>query len=325
MADTPPGNATMQAFNISVIGAGLMGLGIAQVFASHGHRVSLFDTAEAVLEQVPGRLRENLRLLDLPIQHAEAVTVFSDLQAAVRAADFVFEAGPEKLPVKQDIFARLAAFAPRNAVLASNTSVIPISAIAKGVPADQRHRVLGAHWWNPAPLIPLVEVVRTADSGERELAATIDLLQACGKQPVRVNKDVPGFVGNRLQHALWREAQALISDGVCDGETVDLVVKNSFGLRLPVFGPIENADMVGLDLTQDIHAVVLADLSRATAPLPALTERVARGDLGAKSGRGFLEWPAGRQHATHERLSAYLLEVARKRLANTREKQHEQQ
>ncbi|WP_325949078.1 3-hydroxyacyl-CoA dehydrogenase family protein [Pseudomonas putida] len=299
--------------------------GIAQVFASHGHRVSLFDTCSQVLEQVPGRLRENLQMLDLPTRHAEAVTTFCDLESAVKAADFVFEAGPEKLAIKQEIFARLVAFTSANAVLASNTSVIPITEIAKGVPAEQRHRVLGAHWWNPAPLIPLVEVVRTADTGEQALISTIDLLQACGKQAVRVNRDVPGFVGNRLQHALWREAQALISDGVCDGETVDLVVKNSFGLRLPVFGPIENADLVGLDLTQDIHEVVLADLSQATGPLPALTERVARGDLGAKSGRGFLEWPAGRQQATRERLSAYLLDVARKRNAKPLEERHEQE
>ncbi|MFD2644415.1 3-hydroxyacyl-CoA dehydrogenase family protein [Pseudomonas japonica] len=315
----------MQAFNISVIGAGLMGLGIAQVFASHGHRVSLFDTSEEVLGQVPDRLRHNLQLLDLPIHHAEAVTTFSNLRNAVASADFVFEAGPEKLAVKQDIFAQLAEFTPPHAVLASNTSVIPITEIAKGVPASKRYRVVGAHWWNPAPLIPLVEVVRTADSGESEITSTIDLLLACGKQAVRVNKDVPGFVGNRLQHALWREAQALISDDVCDGETIDLVVKNSFGLRLPVFGPIENADMVGLDLTQDIHSVVLADLSQATGPLPALTERVARGELGAKSGRGFLEWPAGRQQATSERLSKYLLDVARKNLAEKSEHNHEQE
>lgn len=315
----------MQAFNISVIGAGLMGLGIAQVFAIHGHRVSLFDTSEQVLGQVTDRLRHNLQLLDLPVYHVEAVTTHSDLEEAVKSADFVFEAGPEKLAIKQEIFSKLAAFAPSAAILASNTSVIPITEIAKGVPPEQRHRVVGAHWWNPAPLIPLVEVVRTADSGERELTATMNLLLSCGKQAVRVNKDVPGFVGNRLQHALWREAQALISDGVCDGETIDLVVKNSFGLRLPVFGPIENADMVGLDLTQDIHSVVLADLSQATGPVPALTERVARGDLGAKSGRGFLDWPAGRQQATTERLSQYLLDVARKNLARKSEHNHEQE
>jgi 3-hydroxybutyryl-CoA dehydrogenase len=321
MAGTPPGNATMQAFNISVIGAGLMGLGIAQVFACHGHCVSLFDTSEEVLGQVPHRLRQNLQLLDLPIHLAEAVFTFSNLKDAVAVADFVFEAGPEKLSIKKDIFAKLAAFTPSHAVLASNTSVIPITEIAKGVPVEDRHRVVGAHWWNPAPLIPLVEVVRTADSGEHEITATLNLLLACGKQAVRVNKDVPGFVGNRLQHALWREAQALISDEVCDGETIDLVVKNSFGLRLPVFGPIENADMVGLDLTEDIHSVVLADLSQARGPLPALTERVARGELGAKSGRGFLEWPPGRQQATTERLSQYLLDVARKN--QTKKSEHE--
>lgn len=291
---------------IAVIGSGLMGAGIAQVFAANGYAVRVYDSSEASLQSLTNRVRNGLQNLGLDDGLAVNVQPCTDLSEAVAQADVVFEAGPEKLAVKQEIFSELARLAPREAIFASNTSVIPIRYIGEHLDSQVRARIVGAHWWNPAPLIPLVEVIRTEDSADWAIDRVFDLLLACGKLPVRVNKDVPGFVGNRLQHALWREAHAIISNGVCDAQTVDLVVKNSFGLRLPVFGPIENADLVGLDLTLDIHSVILADLDKSSAPLPSLTERVNRGELGAKTGRGFLEWPPGRQAEVTERLNKHL-------------------
>jgi 3-hydroxybutyryl-CoA dehydrogenase len=149
-------------------------------------------------------------------------------------------------------------------------------------------------------------VIRTADTSDDAVAATIDLLRRVGKAPVEVRKDVPGFVGNRLQHALWREAIALVAEGVCDAKTVDDVVKSSFGARLAVLGPIENADLVGIDLTRAIHSYVLPALDRATEPSPYLDKLIGEGRLGFKSGRGFRDWPPEAQAALRRTVTDHL-------------------
>ena len=153
---------------------------------------------------------------------------------------------------------------PPTAILASNTSVIPIHRIAAGLPTAER--IVGTHWWNPPALIPLVEVVQSAQHSQATVRATMELLTSVGKSPAHVTKDVPGFVANRLQHALWREAIAMVAEGVCDAATLDACVKNSFGLRLAVLGPLENADLVGLDLTLDIHRTIIPELDRSDRP-----------------------------------------------------------
>jgi 3-hydroxybutyryl-CoA dehydrogenase len=139
-------------------------------------------------------------------------------------------------------------------------------------------------------LVPLVEVIQTPDTDTTTVETMMALLTALGKLPVHVKKDVPGFVGNRLQHALWREAISLVENGVCDAATVDLVVKNSFGARLAVLGPLANADLVGTDLTLDIHNQVLADLEDRKTPSPLLQKMVNDGKLGFKSHEGFMPW-----------------------------------
>ena len=171
---------------------------------------------------------------------------------------------------------------------------------------ERKRRALGTHWWNPPYLVPLVEVVRTAETSDAAVAATIALLKSVGKAPVAVNKDVPGFVGNRLQHALWREAIALVAEGVCDAKTVDDVVKSSFGARLAVLGPLENADLVGTELTQSIHGYVLPALDRSTTPSPYLDRLIAEGRLGFKSGEGFRKWTPEQQAALRERVTKHL-------------------
>ncbi len=199
---------------------------------------------------------------------------------------------------------QLAAATGPDCILASNTSVIPITDI--GAKLADASRVIGTHWWNPPYLIPLVEVVQTARSDVKYIHRAIDLLKRVGKKPVHVKKDVPGFVANRLQHALWREAIALVETGVCDAETVDSCIKNSFGVRIAALAPLENADLVGLDLTEDIHKVILPDLNRSQAPSPLLAEKVKKGELGVKSGKGFYEWTPEKADAVRARMLKHL-------------------
>jgi 3-hydroxybutyryl-CoA dehydrogenase len=176
-------------------------------------------------------------------------------------------------------------------VLTSNTSAIPIGRIAEGL-ADPS-RVIGTHFWHPPYLVPLVEAVQATVTSPAVVTATIDLLAAVGLKPVHVAADVPGFIGNRLQHALKREAIALVADGVATAEAVDTVVRQGFGRRLALVGPLEQADLGGADLTLAIHQVLMPDLDVTAEPHPYLAAMVERGDLGAKTGRGFYTWAPG--------------------------------
>jgi 3-hydroxybutyryl-CoA dehydrogenase len=289
---------------ISIVGGGLMGHGIAQVFACAGHPVRVYDPAPATLATLHERIRRNLSDLGRDVSAAARVTAHAVLAEALAGAAVVFEAGPENLALKQQIFASIEAAASPAALLASNTSVIPITAIMSRL--ERAERALGTHWWNPPFLVPLVEVIKTPATSAASVAAMTALLTGAGKTPVTVEKDVPGFIGNRLQHALWREAIALVADGVCDAETVDMVVKASFGRRLAVLGPLENADLVGTDLTLAIHESVLADLDRTPGPSPYLKELVAAGRLGMKSGEGFRRWTPEQQAALRRQVFEYL-------------------
>jgi 3-hydroxybutyryl-CoA dehydrogenase len=171
---------------------------------------------------------------------------------------------------------------------------------------QRRERALGTHWWNPPFLVPLVEVIETRWTTPQTVAWTMDLHRAAGKEPAHVKKDVPGFIGNRLQHALWREAVALVEQGICDAETVDAVIKASFGRRLAVLGPLENADLVGTDLALAVHNVVLPAIDSRPAASPYLQALVAAGKLGFKSGEGFRKWSQEEQSALRARLTAHL-------------------
>jgi len=286
-----------------------MGAGIAQVFASAGHAVTVFEPSPPVRATIRSRIAEALQLYDLDSSVAQTVNVTADLALAVGRADFVTETAPEKLELKQSIFADLVKLAPVTAILASNTSVIPIHRIAAGLPTAER--IVGTHWWNPPALIPLVEVVQSARTTESTVRATMELLTAIGKSPAHVTKDLPGFVANRLQHALWREAIAMVRAGVCDAATLDACVKNSFGLRLAVLGPLENADLVGLDLTLDIHKTIIPELDRSDRPDPYLEAQVAAGRLGFKTGAGFRAWSEDEMGALRRRLAAHLLKARR--------------
>ena len=294
----------MAKARIAVIGAGLMGHGIAQVFALSGHDVSIHDSVAANLDSVKPRILANLRGLGDDVAAVDRVQPTGDLAAAVHEADYVVEAVLEDLALKQRLFLEVERNVRPHTILASNTSVIPITKIMEGL--RDRSRALGTHWWNPPYLVPLVEVVGTQWASQQAIDWTIDLHKAAGKMPVHVKKDVPGFVGNRLQHALWREAVALVERGICDAQTVDTVVKASFGRRLAVLGPLENADLVGTDLTLAIHKTVLPDIDSRPHPSPYLEALVGAGKLGFKSGEGFRAWSAEAQAALRAKVLHHL-------------------
>ena len=283
----------MAKSKIAVIGAGLMGHGIAQVFALAGHDVGITDLAAPLLATVKERIAANLADLGDDPRAVDRVTPVAALADCVKAADFIVEAAPENLEIKQKLFAEIEAAARPDAILASNTSVIQITAIMQHL--KRRERALGTHWWNPPFLVPLVEVIGTEWTSPAAIDFTMKLHKDAGKTPAHVKKDVPGFIGNRLQHALWREAIALVEHGICDAETVDTVIKAAFGRRIAVLGPLENADLIGTDLTLAIHQNVLPHIESRAGPSPYLEKLVADGKLGFKSGEGFRKWTPEQQ------------------------------
>jgi 3-hydroxybutyryl-CoA dehydrogenase len=304
---------------IAVIGAGLMGHGIAQIFAASGHTVRIQDVSSLALATVGERVQSNLtRMAEYGLvdeKDIEAIVArietTEDLSIACADADIVIEAIVENLTLKQDVFAELDRLCGEHAILCSNTSVMSITRIAEK--AIRRDRILGTHFWNPPYLIPLVEIVRAEETADWCIDKIYNLMLEVGKEPVRVNKDVPGFIANRMQHALWREAFAIIDEGICDAETLDIAVRNSFGMRLPVLGPVTNADLVGLDLTLAIHDYILPHLNASKEPSKTLRERAAASQLGFKTGSGFLEWTSEDIESIRSELSTYLMETLARR------------
>ena len=198
-----------------------MGHGIALTLARARHQVAVTDPEAEARVALMGRVAGSSQLIGVDdVDVLRRIRVCEGIAEVVADAEVVFEAAPEKIALKLAIFAEVEAAAPATAILASNTSVMPITPIMTGL--REKSRALGRHWWDPPHLIPLVEVIRTADTSEPVMAA---LLAAAGKTPVRAEKDVPGFIGNRLQHALWREAISLVERGICDAASVDAVVK----------------------------------------------------------------------------------------------------
>jgi 3-hydroxybutyryl-CoA dehydrogenase len=279
-----------------VIGAGIMGVGIAQVLAMAQVRVRLYDTSAAQRAAAEERIAANLNLLVahdlLTAEGAEQiltrVTVEELLPAAIDGAEIVVEAIPERLDWKLDLYEQIEALVPAATIIASNTSTFPIEALTQRLAHPRRFII--THFFNPAELVPLVEVITRENTAESVVATTLDLLQQAGKKPVRLQKDIPGFVANRLQAALLREALVLIQEGVVSPEDLDTVVSSGIGFRWAFLGPLEIADFGGLDTWKYVTENLFPLLDRTAAPPPALTDRVERGELGIKSGQGFYHY-----------------------------------
>lgn len=280
----------------AVIGTGMMGPGIAATLTLGGLPTTILSRTAAGVERGLQAAHAQLRLLadnELVDQTAAAraaaiLSATVDFDAAIGAADLVIESTPENMEFKQGLFARMEAAARDATVLASNTSGLSITVIASA--CRRPERVVTTHFWNPPHLMPLVEIVRGEQTSLEVASAVRDLLAACGKTPVVVKKDRPGQLGNRLQMAMVREAVNIVAEGIADVEDVDTVAKSGFGLRLPVYGIFEHQDAVGLDMALSIAEYVSRDLYNEPRVPEYYHAMVARGELGAKTGKGFYDW-----------------------------------
>ncbi len=299
--------------NIAVIGAGLMGHGIAQEFACAGYRVYIHDISDDLLHNAREQIDRNLKLLaehgiieqsNIPetLQRIETTT---ELLAAVEAADYVVEAVTENLPLKQQIFEKLDNLCQPHTILASNTTALMPSQI--GINTKRPDKILNTHYFNPPYLIPLVELIRSPNTSDETVSVTFDLLTAIGKTPAIIEKEALGFVGPRLQAALIREAFAIVEQGIASAETVDLVVRNSFGRRLSVAGPFEVFELAGWDLVLAAFEELYKDLNSSPDINPLLQEMVNSGKLGVKSGEGFYQWTDERQQTLRDKMSQALI------------------
>ncbi len=301
---------------VAVVGAGRMGLGIAQVLAAAGFDVALQDPDAGARSSAHERAASIAGLLGQdPAPCLSRLRVAHTVSEALVDAALVIEAGPEDLALKQAIFAQVEELADPATVLATNTSGLRISDV--GALMADPSRLVGAHFWHPPYLVPLVEVVEPSAAATGAVDFVCGLLRDAGLHPVRLRTEVPGFVGNRLQHALKREAIALVARGVCDAATLDTVVKFGFGLRLGVLGPLEQSDMIGLDLTLAIHESLMADLDVSPGPHPLLRRLVAEGKTGMDAGEGFRTWTPEQAAALRRTTTDHLVQAARQRAATT--------
>lgn len=303
---------------IAVLGAGVMGTGIGQTFAMKGHEVMMIYVYDDITRGNPvDRMRDNLKVLcdngvveekNVP-EILSRVRCTESIEEAAEFADVFFECIVENLSVKQDYFKKLDELCPETTILATNTSVISVTEIAeKSVHKD---RIIGTHFWKPAYLMPLVEVIKTKYVSQNTVDTIYSLLEAAGKSPVVVQKDVPGFLANRMQHALFREAISIVENGIATPEDVDKAIKNGFGMRLGVMAPFEVMDSGGIDLTYSIHEYLFPHIENSTKPSPLLKQKLDEGKLGFKTGEGFMKWTPEQIEASQENLNEGLIKVAR--------------
>lgn len=282
--------------HVAIVGSGYMGGGIAQVVALSGRTVSLADVTaeiaadnrERIIREAEAFARGGLFPEDAAERVAENVIAASSIEVASASADLIEEAVPEVLAIKHETLRRISDAARPDALIGSNTSTIAIGTLAEAVAAPDRF--LGIHFSNPATFIPGVEVIPHAGTDPGVAPVIVEFLRECGKVGVPV-ADVTGFVLNRLQYALFGEAARLVEEGVASAEAVDLITRTTFGFRLPFFGPFAIADIAGLDVYEFCYASLNEGYPDRFTPPDALTQRVARGDKGVKTGRGFLSTP----------------------------------
>ncbi len=299
---------------VCVLGAGFIAPGVAQVFAAKGFNVIIYARRSEALTQALTSINNNLTMMSnkgifkqTDIEPTvKRIKTTSDLANAMKGTQLVIECLSENMELKQKFFQDMDNICPAETILASNTSVMSITEIAST--SKRRDRIVGTHFWNPPYLIPLVEVTKAQDTSDEVMETTYQVMKNAGKHPVKCMKDVPGFIANRLQHALWREAISIVENGIADAATVVEAIKNGFASRLPILGPLENADMVGLDLTLSIHSYIFKHLESSKAPSKLLTDNVNKGNLGFKTGQGFQKWTPEQIKNSRAQLTEYLIE-----------------
>jgi 3-hydroxybutyryl-CoA dehydrogenase len=273
----------------AIIGGGIMGGDIAIIFAAAGWNVRVMSPSEKTRGALAARIDAGLKKLGAPANHAANVRTYARLQDIDwKTIDFVVEAATEDLPLKQNIFAEIESLARPEIPLTSNTSNFPIGEIGRHL--KTRARVAGLHFFMPAHLVPLVEIVSSEATDPEVAQGMVTLMKMLGKAPIWVKKDVPGFVGNRIQHAMMREALYLIADGVVSPEDVDIAVRFGFGFRFIACGPVMQKEMSGWDTNYYVGTALYPHLYAENGPPAMLKDMVARKTLGMKTGRGFWEW-----------------------------------
>ena len=304
----------MNIKNILIAGGGMMGKNIAFVFTSNpDYQISVYDLYPT---DVPGGIRKNCaQLIEKGVltsaeleKRLERIDFTTDIDSElIKKADLVIEAVFEDMQIKRETFAKLEARCRPDTIFCTNTSVMSPSEISRDL--QYRSRFVGTHFWNPGHLIPLVEVVKSDATSDETAETVMAVLKGVGKEPVLCKKDVPGFIANRMQHALWREAISIVENGIADAETVDKAVRYSFGLRLPQLGPLTNSDMVGTELTYNIHNYILQYLEDTHTPSPLLTKMKEEGKMGFKSGEGFMKWTPEEVEKQNADLNEYLIRM----------------
>lgn len=300
--------------DVLVIGAGIMGAGIAQNFAESGVSARVVDISEDALQNCRGVIKANLASFEkFDLLEESIETIFeriqlldsADLKSHASECDFIVEAMPEVLELKQTLFADLDDIDP-NIIIASNTSSMTISTLGEGMRTADR--LIGLHYFNPAHIIPAVEVHAGKETTAPTIDTTMALMKRVGKQPVRVRKEVPGFIINRLTGAMEREIDYLLDEGVVTPEDLDTAVKASYGFRLACLGPMEAEDMIGLDTAARASSNLFPTLSNSAAPSPGIFEKVDRGELGIKSGKGWYDYPEDAKESLVARNNTLLLQ-----------------
>jgi len=302
----------------AVIGTGMMGPGIAATLALGGLETVLIsrksETAAQGLAKAAGCLdvleKEQLVPAGQLQRARRLLSASADLEAAVGRVQLVIESGPEDLEFKRELFARLDAITEPDAILASNTSGLSITAIASA--CQRPERVLTTHFWNPPHLMPLVEIVQAQQTDPAIALVVRELMLQCGKTPVMVRRDTPGQLGNRLQMALVREAVHIVEQGIASVEDVDLAIKTGFGLRLPVYGVLEHMDMVGIDLGFRVLDYVAQDLNSEPRAPSLMREKLERGELGVKAGKGFYDWSKRDAQVVVQRRDRFLIDFLKR-------------
>lgn len=302
-------------YKTAVIGAGLMGSGIAIVYSAAGYQVMLFDFEEVLkksLENIKNILAELSRLQILKNEDQnkilERISMTTSLEDAVKDAEIVTEAVSESLELKINLFKQLDEICGKEVILASNTSSFKISEIAQRV--NRKQRVVGTHWWNPPYLMPLVEIIRT-DFNSEIIERVVNLFTKTLKKQVVVCKDSPGGVGVRLQAALFAEAMKIYDEGLVSASDLDKIVKLTLGMRYPLFGPFQIADLGGLDVFLHAHDYLSKRLGERFTPIRRLVSMVENGELGVKTGKGFYTYPKDYLEKVLKKRNETILEILR--------------
>jgi 3-hydroxybutyryl-CoA dehydrogenase len=291
--------------SVVVIGGGIMGGDIGCVFAANGWRVHVMSPSAKTREALPARIKGGLQKLGAPAANAALVTTHATLQEIDwSAVGMVVEAATEDLALKQRLFAEVEALAGPDVPIATNTSNFPIGEVGKNL--KHRGRMFGLHFFMPAHLVPLVEVVSSDATDPKIAESAVELMKKLGKAPIWVKKDVPGFVGNRIQHAMLREALYLIQDGIVSPEDVDVAVRYGFGFRFIACGPIMQKEMSGWDTNNLVANALYPHLYKADSSAPVIKQMIEKNELGMKTRKGFWEWDDAKIAKEKERIEKAL-------------------